>query len=148
MKNVWINNMKKLLSIIFVSLLLSGNAYAFGDVSYVCEWDGDSGDKELYQIKNKKVYLNGELIEADGTLKITKLSVFLNKIEIISVWDGVTINDHFSGKITTIQKINLSKETGFEIRTAENGFYDWQGSKAASIIDKSPRTEIGKCYKM
>ena len=121
------------------------NANAFGDIAYVCEWEGTPKNwKTLYQIKDKKIYEDGENLDE----KIEKLSVFLNKIEIISVWDGVTINDHFSGKITTIHKINLSKETGFEIRTAENGFYDWQGSKAASIIDKSPRTEIGKCYKM
>ena len=47
---------KLFLKILVISLLFGGSAYSFGDVSYVCEWDGDSGDKDLYQIKKNKYY--------------------------------------------------------------------------------------------
>ena len=131
--------MKKLFLYIFLGFLMTSNAYAFGDIAYVCEWEGTPNNwKTLYQIKDRKIYEDGE----DLGEKIEKLSVFFNKVErVTSFVSNVKINDHISGKITTVHKINLSNNKGFEIVTYEHGTKMWGG------LTKT-KTYIGECHKM
>ena len=131
--------MKKLSLYIFLSFLMMNNANAFGDIAYVCEWEGTPKNwKTIYQIKDKKIYEDGENLDE----KIEKLSVFFNKVERITsyestmVWDG-----HVAGKVTTVHTINLSNNKGFEIVTYENGTKMWGG-----LI--KTKTYIGECHKM
>ena len=130
--------MKKILSIIFLGFLMTINANAFGDIEYVCEWEGTPKNwKTIYQIKDKKIYEDGENLDE----KIEKLSVFLNKVERVTSYESTMIGNHASGKVTTVHKINFSNNKGFEIITYENGTKLWGG-----LI--KTKTYIGECHKM
>ena len=114
------------------------NANAFGDIEYVCEWEGTPKNwKTIYQIKDKKIYEDGEDLDE----KIEKLSVFLNKVERVTSYESTMIGNHASGKVTTVHKINFSNNKGFEIITYENGTKLWGG-----LI--KTKTYIGECHKM
>ena len=138
--------MKKIFLYIFLGFLITSNANAFGNVTFVCEWD-DSSDKELFEIKNKKVYVDGKLWHG----KTIKLSYFLNKLEWINTYDGTLYVEDLKldGKITSTYKINFSTNIAYEVATKEGGFYkSGLPSLGNLVLDKSPRTWHGKCYKM
>ena len=136
--------MKKIFLYIFLGFLITSNANAFGNVTFVCEWDGYS-DKELFEIKNKKVYIDGELWRG----KTIKLSYFLNKLEWINTYDSyMSVEDQKLGKVTSKYKINFSTNIAYEIRTQEGGFYkSGLPSLGNLVLDESPHTVHGKCYK-
>ena len=131
--------MKKLLAIIVLGFLMTSNVYAFGDIAYVCEWDGTPKNwKNIYQIKDKKIYVDGEDLDE----KIEKLSVFFNKVEWVTSFEStMKIDNHVSGKITTVHKINFSNNKGFEIVTYEHG------TNLGGSFTKT-KTYIGECHKM
>ena len=117
---------------------MTSNANAFGDVTFICKYDGDF-DKELYEIKGKKVYRDGTLVTG-----IKNLSYFINKLEWTEVSDGLyySLSDHHTGKITDVFKVNFSTNKMVEITTTENGW--WRNGRA----DKNPITDFGVCEKM
>ena len=132
------NKVKKISLYIFLSFMMMNNANAFGDIAYVCEWEGTKKNwKTIYQIKDKKIYEDGENLDE----KIEKLSVFLNKVERVTSYESTMIGNHASGKVTTVHKINFSNNKGFEIITYENGTKLWGG-----LI--KTKTYIGECHKM
>ena len=106
--------MKKLLSIIVLGLLLSGNAYA--GITYVCQWKKNKNDIKyqnfIYEIKNKQVYENGKL------LKTSYFKINSRNLEFVYKW-----NDEGSIPSFEIQhKINLKTGYAFEVFKQIDGF--------------------------
>ena len=109
--------MKKLLSIIVLGLLFSGNANA-NELSYTCQIENSSGElipqtKTLYEIKKGKVYESTYEMEGVKNLKIN------NKI--------ITFNfdpENQSYTNESYYKVNLSTGNFYTIDYRTNGGAD------------------------
>ena len=112
--------MKKILTVVLLSSLYCGSAHA---LTYVCEWDWG---KEVYEIKDKKVYVDGDFLETYDNLFI---KIILGNVEF-----KYSFINPFKKKVIVHHKVNLKKEKGIN-------FYTNVGEEKSS-------PDIGKCYKI
>jgi len=112
--------MKKILTVVLVSFLFCGSAHA---LTYVCEWEWG---KEVYEIKDKKVYVDGDLLE---TYDNSFIKIILGNAEF-----KYSFINPFKKKVIIHHKVNLKKEKGIN-------FYTHVGKEKSS-------PDIGKCYKI
>jgi hypothetical protein len=67
--------MKKLLSIIVLGLLLSGNAYAKENYNFICRMENEYGklenEKYLFELSQKEIIINGEKYKLSSKPEIT-----------------------------------------------------------------------------
>ena len=95
--------MKKLLGIVVLGLLLSGNAYA--EISYVCIYPDDKkAGKFNFLIENGKVYMEGHLEE-----RIEYLKTSSSNVEFRYKWgtgqiDGKT--NHYISKVRDMTQLS------------------------------------------
>jgi len=117
--------MKKLLSILVLSLLFSGNAYA-EELSFTCQIENSNGElipqtKTLYEIKKGKIYEGTYEMEGVKNLKINNSIITFN-------YDPE--NQRYTNE--SYYKVNLSTGNFYTIKYIINGGAD---------------TTFGKCEK-
>ena len=117
--------MKKLLGIVVLCLLLSGNAYA-KELSYTCQIENSKGElligtKTLYEIKKGKVYESTYEMEGVKNLKINNSIITFNANPEIQNYTN-----------ESYYKVNLSTGNFYTIDYRTNGGAD---------------TTYGKCEK-
>ena len=98
--------MKKILVIVIFALFCSTTSYA-KSISYVCEVTENKNKKiykEIFEIRNKKFFSDGELLKT-SSIKLSNTNVEVN---------------YLSGSTKVQHKVNFKNGKGFEIWSDTN----------------------------
>jgi len=126
---------KKLLGIVVLGLLLSGNAYA--ELSYVCIYPDDKKEERYtFLIENGKLYLEGHFQKTKYLKTSSSKAEFLYESGISEV-DGVTNKLNWKTEWITNHKINLKTGSAIETTKYVTKYFDTSGKITRTKKEKS-----------
>ena len=130
--------MKKLLSILVLSLLFSGNAFA-NTVNFVCQWNNEGKldkQKEFFELTEKKLAIDGKEFILSSKPIITDTHISFETIYEDRFWKKSVVNTKeelennvYYSKVNRLHKIN--RKTGLMVE--KQSFINCKNEETVSI---------------